>query len=120
MALYKSKFLFVDKSPVHGYGLFTSGFIKKSELIEECNVFLLKPSDYASDLFFLSFQSPERQNNFFIPCGYCVTINSSNVPNVYYEFDKNNILRILAVRDIGAGEELFLKYPIIQSSETTS
>ena len=113
MILYKSKSIYIGKSNIHGWGVFTDDFINKDELIEECNVIKFTSFDscvnsISSHLFDYVL---DDERIFYLPVGFCVTINSSVNPNVRFDFDmSSNIARIFSIKDINPGDEILLSY----------
>lgn len=98
----------VANSTISGRGIFAAKDFKRNELIEECHAILIRlprPSVLQDYVF--------KWND-----KYCAMLtgngslyNHSKLNNVHYEVDEeNNLMHLFAVRDIKAGEELFITY----------
>ena len=129
--LFSSSKISVQKSEIHGYGVFATDDIKTNELIEEC-VFTR-----------LSHRSKEmvmdpilRQYLYTIPCncdtckhaGGHLAIGSGNITiynhgeqgvrNVGFNWiPENKIIQVIAMKDIKKGEELLNTYGDIYSPD---
>lgn len=112
MKLFKSKSLYIAKSPKHGWGLFTDSNISKDELIEECNIIKISDNLTTSSISTHLFEEVIGDNHiYYLPVGFCPTINSSGYANVRFEFDTTNeICKMYASRDIKSGEEILMCY----------
>ena len=112
--IFKHPGLYIDKSPVHGWGVFIRDEIKKDELIEESPVSGLVDLGNNVNLYFpylMPYRLPESGYTWFIPTGYSIHLNHSNECNLKWDIDhENNISRFYANRDIKANEELFINY----------
>jgi hypothetical protein len=114
-SLYKNNGLKICKSSIHGFGVFTDNKIKSQEVIEECSVILIERNTYPfpkslNDYLFL-FLDNYNNETICLPIGFCPSMNSSRNFNAISEFDyDNNIVRIIAQRDIEVGEEITLLY----------
>lgn len=111
--LYRSNKIYVEDSPVHGRGVFSSERIKKGEVIEECHYFLT-PNDlnYPEIMRDHFFSWPKGGDGLAICLGYGSIFNHSDFEfNADWETDtrKNKII-FFAVRDIEIGEEIFTNY----------
>lgn len=101
MSVYSSKFprpYYVDRSPIHGKGLFAARKINEGELIGE-----LKVSPATRDGHHVLWVTETRKVRVRCPLRY---INHSPEPNaVYYD-----TLEVIALRDIEKGEEITHDY----------
>lgn len=111
--------IYIDRSPIHGWGIFASEKILKDELIEEtpyftlfereqekldCNKNLL--SDYR-----FSFPANINWQEQVIPFGCGCIYNHSEEANAYWETDEiNKTFKYYAKRDILPGEEICTYY----------
>ena len=107
--------LCIDKSPIHGWGVFTKEDIKKGELVEECPMASKKKYGYLGDVdinpYLMSYDANEIHHTWFIPTGYSIHLNHSDTENLYWKNDlENDICSFYAKRDIKANEELFINY----------
>lgn len=108
-------YLFFNDSEVHGRGLFTGAPIAKDTLIESCPVIVLPPKDlplihetHLHDYYFLW---GENDESCAIILGYGSLINHHNQPNAVAEPNyEQNTLDIYSLREIEAGEEIFISY----------
>ncbi len=124
--------LYVSKSPIHGYGVFTSGDLKKSDIIEEA-YYLIPEKEKWEDLdpkFMLYFfgipflQSHHKDfadknggvNTMHISRPVCVLgfgmiYNHKQKPNVAHSLNETlQIVRYTASQNIAAGSELTISY----------
>ena len=115
MILIPSK-IYVDKSPIHGWGVFAKEKILKDEIIEECPIIQLpiEKDDDVSLLIDYRFNFPTGTNDWteqVIPLGYGCIYNHSDNPNAYwYSIEDKRTFIFLANRDIEPGEEIFTYY----------
>jgi hypothetical protein len=113
MKIYKHKGLYLQKSPVHGYGVYTDVKILKGELVEECPVGDILPLDFSKYklTFLMPYPSLKNKESLWHPTGYCAYFNHSNSHNVVWEIDTSkNLAYFTAVNNIIPGEELFINY----------
>ena len=114
-----TKGLEVCASTRHGYGVFTTDFITKGDIVEECTVCIqtvplqsgiLCNYRFAGPL--LSHENSEPSQRYFvIPMGYAMIYNHDTKPNLQWNHDVNNRLVVFkATRDILPGEELTHDY----------
>lgn len=96
----------VDKSPVHGYGVFSTKKIKKDEIILE-SIFIDitdnqngKVSEYMFGII---------GARLVLPLDRVAIINHSNNPNVKWKLKDDKII-VIAISNIEQGEELFHNY----------
>ena len=98
--------LIVKKSPIHGYGVFTIGAIKKGEVIEK-SIKLIVPKDSCPPLFDYCVATKFGDA---IMLGYLSIYNHSDEPNVRIEGNHTDIAVVIAIRDIEFGEEICWNY----------
>jgi len=112
--IYNPK-IFIDKSPVHGWGVFAKELIKKNEIFEECPVLTLpiEKGEVTSLLIDYRFNWPqgvEWEEQVF-PLGYGGLYNHSENANAYWVSNTNDkTFRFIANRDIQSNEEIFVWY----------
>ena len=112
--IYNSK-IYVDKSPVHGLGVFAKEFIKKDEIFEECPVLTLpinqgEVTPLLIDYRFNWPQGVEWQEQ-VMGLGYASLYNHSENANAYWVSNiENKTFRFIANRDIQPTEEIFVWY----------
>ena len=107
--------IYIDHSPVHGWGVFAKEHISPGEVIEECPVFTLPIQQGAYSGLFIDYRfnwpqgdEPEEQ---VIPWGYGCIYNHSENANAYWisNLEKRTFL-FISKRDIQPGEEIFTYY----------
>jgi SET domain-containing protein len=107
--------IYIDKSPVHGIGVFAKFDIEQNELIEECPVLTLpiqkgEPSSLLIDYRFNWPQGLEFEEQ-VIALGYGSIYNHSNTPNAHWISDiEKRTFKFISNRKINAGEEIFTWY----------
>ena len=97
-----------------GRGVFASGDIAKSELIERCPIIFLTKEDYPLvkkttllNYYFLN----EEENRSAIALGFGSLYNHSYEPNATYEKHlEDGHIDFIAIRDIGRDEEITVNY----------
>tara|TARA_R100000479_G_scaffold89596_1_gene43920 strand:- start:44 stop:394 length:351 start_codon:yes stop_codon:yes gene_type:complete len=106
--IFKHKGLYLDKSPVHGIGVFTDLNIKKGDLIEECPI----PQTLLKAKHSHLFSYPLGSSTSFIPTGFSIHLNcNDNDPNVVWTFDEESFICYFKARkNIDKGSELFISY----------
>lgn len=113
---------YIDKSPIHGIGVFANQEIKKDQLIWRQS---------ANDLFFFPFKDKEareiakefphavkygyydKSGLWFCPADSNCYVNHSDEPNTYESDDSS---KIFASRDISIGEEITENYKTFMSN----
>ena len=114
--IFKHKGLFIDKSPIHGWGVFISKEIKEGKLIEESPVAYKKQYGHMGEPmvphpYQMSYEWTPTSHTWFIPTGYSTHFNHADKENVSMIIDyENDICRFYAKRDIKSNEELFINY----------
>ena len=110
--IYNPK-IFIDKSPVHGWGVFAKEFIKKDEIFEECPVLTLpiNQGEVTSLLIDFRFNWPQgvECQEQVIGLGYASLYNHSENANAYWVSDTGEkTFKFVAKGDIQPGEEIFV------------
>lgn len=107
--------IYIDRSPVHGWGVFAKIDIQENEIIEECPVLTLPiiKGEVTSLLIDYRFNWP--QGNEFeeqvVGLGYASLYNHNNNANAYWISDLNKkTFKFISNRKISAGEEIFIWY----------
>ena len=113
MKIYKHKGLYIQKSAVHGYGVYTDVKILAGELVEECLVRSIFPLDTSTKNtpFLMAYPNVKNKKAFWHPTGYCAYFNHSKRYNVKWSIDTSKMLATFtATKNIIPGEELFIDY----------
>ena len=112
--IHNSK-VYVDKSPVHGWGVFAKEDIMEGEVFEECPVLTLpiEKGEVTSLLIDYRFNWPqggEWEEQVF-PLGYGGLYNHSENANAYWISNlENKTFQFISHREIKKGEEIFTWY----------
>ena len=115
MKIYPSLKIYLDKSPIHGLGVFASQPIKTGEIVEVCPVIDLGMSPNESSTILIHYRfnwpqgiNPEKQ---VIPIGFGMIYNHSNTPNASWRSNfENTSFEFYAVKDINPGDEILVWY----------
>ena len=118
MKILPSNKTYVSKSTIHGLGVFSSKFIKKGELIEECPLIRLDvtPQEYINNniLFDYTFNWPPETNQWteqVICLGFGSLYNHSTNPSARWKANYiNKTLEFFSIKDIQSDEEIFVFY----------
>ena len=96
-------------SPIHGWGLFTNKSIKKDQIINQSLGINFPPgNDCPAELIKFIYA---HTNGLMVFLGYASWINSSKTPNSIFNIDsEQNIITIIASKDINPLEEITLNY----------
>lgn len=100
----------VKDSPIHGKGVFATKDIKKG-ITYQNHVIPLPDEECGNSIH--AYAYPFNGSKFFCICaGYGSFFNHSNKPNVrVIKLDRKNLIKTFEfIRDIKAGEEIFLYY----------
>ena len=112
--IYNPK-IYVDKSPIHGWGVFAKEDIMEGEVFEECPVLTLpiEKGEITSLLVDYRFNWPQG-NDFeekVVTLGYGSLYNHSNNANAYWVSDlENKTFKFISNREIKKDEEIFVWY----------
>jgi SET domain-containing protein len=107
--------LTIAPSPNRGRGVFTTESIAADTIIEISPVLTLNPEERAhvekTSLFNYIFEWGDDMKGACVALGYLSIYNHSYTANCIYEMDvEHDLIQIRTVRDIEAGEELFINY----------
>jgi SET domain-containing protein len=112
--IYNSK-IYIDQSPVHGWGVFAKELIKEGEIFEECPVITLPINKGESSSLLIDYrfnwpQGVEWEEQVFA-FGYGGLYNHSEKANAYWVSNtENKTFKFIANRDIRPNEEIFVWY----------
>ncbi len=107
--------IYIDKSPIHGLGVFAKEIINEGEVIEECPIFTLPIKQGESSPLMIDYRfnwpqgnDPEEQ---VIPWGYGCLYNHSKHANAYWisNLEKRTFV-FISNRTIYPNEEIFVWY----------
>ena len=110
------KKIYVDKSPIHGWGVFASEKIFVGELIEECTILSLpmKFGEVSGLMLDYRFNWPSGTLEWeeqVISLGFGSLYNHSETPNAQWKSNnKKRTFEFTCVRDIEPNEEIFVWY----------
>ena len=106
--------IIINRSPVHGQGVFATREIAEGEIIEQCPYIVIDDDDLAeaNRLQDYLFTSPDHPGDYLCVLGYGMMYNHSNEPNAEWEIDEDDIqfVRFTALKPIVSGEEIFQNY----------
>ena len=107
--------IYIDKSSVHGWGVFAYDEIKEGEVFEECPVFTLPiPKGESSPLLIdYRFNWPQgtEWEEQVVSWGFGSLYNRSDDPNAYWISDLGRkTFKFIAVKNISPGQEIFIWY----------
>jgi len=111
----KPDHLFVQDSPLHGRGVFTSMPIRRGRIIEMAPLIVLNKNDSAlikeSSLYSYYFLHGRKGEICVLGLGYASLYNHQYPANTKYRFLlSKNLMQFSAFRDIQAGEEITINY----------
>ncbi len=107
--------IYVDKSPIYGWGVFASQDIIEGEIIEEVPILTLpiNKGDVSGILLDYRFNWPQgvEWEEQVVGLGFASLYNHSDTANAYWvsELDKRTF-KFISNRNISAGEEIFVWY----------
>jgi hypothetical protein len=110
------KKIYIDKSPVHGWGVFAKETILEGEVIEECPILTLPIYDGESSPILIDYRfnfpsGSEGWTEQVIPFGYGGLYNHSDTPNAnWYSNNEKRTFLFFATKNIEIGEEIFTYY----------
>lgn len=103
----KQSGLIIQKSSIHGYGVFATQDIPANETIEECYYIPIRKETMDLESFY--FETEGKQ--LLLALGYGSIYNHAELPNAIYYYDPDeDILTFQAARLIKAGEEILVSY----------
>jgi SET domain-containing protein len=102
----------VDRSPVHGAGVFATRAYAAEDLIERCLLLIVPPEQApAISESVLGDYVYEWEGGFALALGFGSLYNHAPISNARYEMDYDaEEIHIVAERPIGKGEEIFINY----------
>ncbi|HMU46257.1 MAG TPA: SET domain-containing protein [Chitinophagaceae bacterium] len=108
-------FLFIEQSDLRDRGVFTSEDIKAGTIIEISPVIIMSSEERKlldqTTLHDYIFEWDSDKNQCCMALGYIAVYNHSYTSNCEYEMDfEHRLIQVKAVKDIKAGEELFINY----------
>ena len=112
--IYNPK-IYVDKSPIHGWGVFAKEDIMEGEVFEECPILTLpiEKGEITSLLIDYRFNWPQG-NDFeeqVVTLGYGSLYNHSDNANSFWISDlEKRTFKFISNREIKKGEEIFIWY----------
>lgn len=120
---FLSKDVFVGKARKKGRGMFSSTKIKSGQVIEISPVIVMSKADRKlidqTLLHDYIFEWGDDRKDCCLALGYVSLYNHAYQSNCEYEMDfKKQIITIRTVRDISAGEQLFINYNAVWNDET--
>lgn len=107
--------LYITASEGRGRGVFTAVDISKGDIIEYCPLIIIPPNQRAlidQTIFYDYYYNwPLPEGAACVPLGYGGIYNHSIHPNAEIVLDlEENYLQFHCIRDIKAGEEIFIDY----------
>ena len=116
-------FIYISSTPSMSRGVFTSQAIETGTLVEEAPVLVMSAEEREwldkTLLHDYIFEWGDSKEQCCMALGYVPIYNHSYRSNCEYEMDYDQFLiRIRAVRNIAAGEELFINYNGDWNNET--
>lgn len=116
MKVIPPKKIYVDKSPIHGLGIFASDYIQEGEIIEVCPVIDLGLTKGVASPVLVDYRfnwpqgTPDWQKQ-VIACGYGSLYNHSNNPNASWRSNIDTYcFEFYATKNIEPGQEIFVWY----------
>jgi SET domain-containing protein len=104
-----SKLFYIDKSPIHGWGLFSSSTLQQDTIILQTPGVLITdhcPSELTKYTYPL-----HASNGLLLFLGYSSWINSSKNYNcIHYVDELNKIITIKTIKQIAPNKEITLQY----------
>jgi hypothetical protein len=94
----------------YGRGVFTTRAFAKGETVEHCPTLELPGDEVAGQLGDYVFGSNESEDEVILPLGYGMLYNHSADPNCEYIQEAPRVIAYVTLRDVKAGEELFIDY----------
>ena len=112
--IYNPK-VYVDKSPIHGWGVFAKEDIMEGEVFEECPILTLPIDKGEITSLLIDYRFNWPQGNDFeeqvVALGYGSLYNHSDNANSFWISDlENRTFKFISNREIKKGEEIFVWY----------
>lgn len=113
--VYPPTKVYIDKSPVHGWGVFAKTDIEENEVIEECTILTLPINKGEVSPLLIDYRFNWPQGNDFeeqvIGLGYASLYNHSQNPNAFWVSDiPKRTFKFISNKKILEGEEIFTWY----------
>lgn len=107
--------IFIDKSPIHGWGVFAKVDIEENEIIEECPLLVLPISKGEVTSLLIDYRFNWPQGNDFeeqvVGLGYASLYNHSDNANAYWISDLGKkTFKFFSSKKIEQGQEIFIWY----------
>jgi SET domain-containing protein len=102
----------VDRSPLHGAGVFAAKDFEPDQVIERCPLLIVPPeqADCIADSVFGDYVY-EWEEGYALALGYGSLYNHSHTPSARYEMDYElEEIHVVARRRIKRGEEILISY----------
>jgi len=110
--------IYVKKSDIHGWGVFTNLNIKKGEIVEECVIpyDLIPINSNILSKYRYVWPSRENYDHWCIALGFGSIYNhSKEKENISWDInEKKRIMVFTAIKNIKKGEELLFNYKSIE------
>lgn len=115
MRLFRNKNIEVNDSETHGRGVFTKVDLPVGTILEECHIVKLNCTWYdlddVSKNYYFAWPIGKNANSIVMVLGYGMLYNHNKDHNVtFFSNEEKNVMVYQTVRDIKAGEELFINY----------
>jgi uncharacterized protein len=103
--------VYVNRSKIHGWGVFAKKNIRKGGIIEECP-FIVSAAEEKNPIEIQAYLfSGDTDDSTVIILGYGCIYNHSATNNAdYYSDDDKNVIVFVANRNIKQDEEIFINY----------
>jgi uncharacterized protein len=114
--LYHNSKTRIQRSPIHGWGIFATEDIVNGEVLEEVPFLIVPMAPMEASSLFLDyrFNYPAGQAGWkhqAIPFGFACIYNHSNTNNAeWYTDEENEIFIFKTIKDIKSGEEILTYY----------
>lgn len=107
--------IYVDKSPIHGWGVFAKEDIEEGEVFEECPILTLPITKGESTPLLIDYRFNWPQGTEWeeqvLALGYGSLYNHSENANAFWVSDLDNrTFKFISNREIKKGEEIFVWY----------
>lgn len=101
----------IQKSSLHGYGVFACKDFVADYVIEECYALIIQSDDVELLKDFTFAWPAGPKNTFALALGYGSMYNHSENPNAEFDYDiSNQLILIKAMKPIKEDEEIFISY----------
>ena len=114
MRLYRAEGLHIQKSEIHGYGVFTDTHINKGDIVEVLPIIQKvthNDKEYCGSIFTHSAFPYLDGKHFWHASGYMGMLNHSSTPNLDWSIDYDaDIATFVAIKDIDKDQEININY----------